>query len=276
MTATQFSIFHIDEPDGPGRHGTGEAYEYHELVNLAFRSVALFHPGCGRTLLTDNQTVRWEGLPSDVAVKRGPADPRLMLARLEAEIGFVRDAPAAALLVSLDGDILVNCSLAGLADGTWDIALTYRDDEEWPINGGVAFVDGGRRGNALKFLDQVRLRYLDDEAADSGWWGHQRALIETLGRAEFAARDADEMVIDGVAVRLLPCDTFNFSPSEDGRDLGRELRDRRVLHFKGSRKVWMAPYFRAYLATRESRSPMALLGAAVSRARLRIRSRQRR
>ena len=272
--STLFSIFHKDESDGSSCHASGVAYDYHDLVDLAFESAALFHPGCGRTLLTDEHTKHWNGLPLDVDIRRSPADERLMLARLEAEISFVRDAPPAALLVSMDGDMLVNSSFDDLVDDEpWDLALTYRDEPDWPINGGIALVNGPRRENALTFLEQVRGRYAEDFAEDSSWWGHQRALIETIGRAEFANRRSDLMHVRGVAIRLLPCDTYNFSPDTVNPDIGRPLADKRLLHFKGPRKIWMRPYWNAHLATRVARTPATLASAAFWRWRLRPGSR---
>ncbi|MEY2470124.1 MAG: hypothetical protein QOF21_2822 [Actinomycetota bacterium] len=267
-----FAVYHADQTDGATAHPATSGHDYHEMVALAFRSARLFHPHCATVLLTDEHT-RWEGLEPDVEIRRHAiVVDRFNLARFDAEIAFVRDAPPASLIVVMDSDVLVNDALGDLADGTWDIALTYRDHDEYPINKGVVIVNGDRRAHALKFLERARHCYEIEVAADSGWWGDQRALINAIGRAEFAARESDLMDVGGVGVRLLPCDTFNFSPDADGRTLGRALANKRVLHFKGPRKVWMRPYWKAYLASRESKTPASLAVAALWRGRLLARS----
>jgi hypothetical protein len=95
------------------------------------------------------------------------------------------------------------------------------------------------------------------------------ALIDVLGKDRFLHRTADDLSIDGVKIRLLPCEQYNFSPENSPRAISRPLRDKAILHFKGERKRLMPLYWEAHLANRGASGWQAMWHAYQTRRRLR-------
>ena len=150
-------------------------------------------------------------------------------------------------VVFLDSDVIVNADLGPLLAEEFDVALTYRDHPNTPVNGGVIIVKGGAHGSGLRFLERVRSIFDQEFSSARLWWGDQRALIAAVGHERFAHRQADTVEVDGTRVRLLPCDRYNFSPADDEQAIAAELGDKCILHFKGARKRLMPLYWASYL-----------------------------
>lgn len=236
--------------------------DYQNLLAILFRSVELFQPDAKMAVLTD-EYAQLDSLPPDVAIVRLPIDPdRVVHSRLTAQIEYLRTHAETSPVVFLDPDIIINADLRPLvAEATFDVALTYRDLPDMPINDGVIVINGGPGQEGLRFLELVRSVYDRQFAGDPYWFGHQRALIATLGKSRFALRPSNDIRLDGIRVRLLPCDQWNFSP-EDERAFAQGLRDKRILHFKGERKALMSLYWQKYLDPAKT-TPSAALAAVL-------------
>jgi hypothetical protein len=214
---------------------------YRGLLTILFRSVELFHPAARTVVLTDERTPL-ASLPVNATVVRCPVDrDRIMHSRLLAQIDYLRHQAGNSAVVFLDPDIIVNADLTPLLAEDFDIALTYRDLPQMPINDGVIVLNAGRRRGGLRFLERVRSIYDRHCADDPYWFGSQRAYIAALGK-KFAHRRSDIIDVRRSRVRLLPCEQWNFSPGHEEQAMAADLRDKYVLHFKGERK-WMMPLY---------------------------------
>ncbi|MBI3252512.1 MAG: hypothetical protein HYZ52_04260 [Candidatus Omnitrophica bacterium] len=169
-----------------------------------------------------------------------------MFSRLNAQIEFLKKENHADNIAFLDSDMLVNADLNEVMNGNFDLALTYRhrDEEskrrELLINGGVILVKGTGLPSALAFLEKVRDTYRLRHADKLGWWGDQYALIDVVGAENIPAGGEKNLTLDGVNLRLLPCETYNFSPGK-GLPLESELKNKKIIHFKGRTKKWILP-----------------------------------
>jgi hypothetical protein len=141
---------------------------------------------------------------------------------------------------------MVNRPLEELFDLDFDVGLTYRDVPGlMPVNEGVMLLSVRRQASVRQFLRR-RLAAYDSTAADAiitayygdvkRWRGGQLSLnAVTYGMMPHSPYRIHEC--DGAAVRMLPCDTFNFSTGEGESAASLEhLQDRYIIHFKGARK----------------------------------------
>ena len=77
------------------------------------------------------------------------------------------------------------------------------------------------------------------------WWGDQFALAALVGWRALAERGEDNAVsVDGLRVRIFPCETHNYTIEARAYAPG-ELDGKFLVHFKGPRKAMMAPYLEA-------------------------------
>jgi hypothetical protein len=224
--------------------------DYLALLDILFRSSELQNAAAQSAVLTDVAT-DMASLENRVTVIRAPVDPdRVMFSRMLSQIDYLDRRAATDDVAFVDSDMIINASLATVFAEDFDIALSYRNNPEMPINGGVIFVKGGRAAAAARLLRRVCQSYADKFFAQAHWWGDQRALIDVIGHDRFARRTSDRLTVDGVKVRLLPCERYNFSPENELRAIARPLRDKVILHFKGERKRLMPLYWQAHLANR--------------------------
>lgn len=226
--------------------------EYRDLLAILFRSVELFHPGAKTVLLTDERTPL-EALSADTEVVRCRVDrDRVVHSRLLAQIAYLRHRAGKSAVVFLDPDIIVNADLTPLLVEEFDVALTYRDLPEMPINDGVIVVNARAGRAGLRFLKRVRSIYDRYCADDPYWFGSQRAFIAALGK-QFANRSSDVIEVRRCRVRLLPCEQWNFSPEHNEEENAAELRNKYILHFKGERKSLMPLYWEKHISHTQPR-----------------------
>jgi hypothetical protein len=154
--------------------------------------------------------------------------------------------------VFLDSDVVVNAAPGPIFGEDFDVGLTQRAVVEAPLNGGVIFVGAGSAGerffaralacyDALATSPAIAALYPEGLAA---WWGDQFALAALVGWRALAERDGDALSVDGVRVRIFPCETHNHVI--EGRQYGpEELAAKYFIHFKGPRKALMDAYLAA-------------------------------
>ncbi|MBL8752514.1 MAG: hypothetical protein JNK15_04360 [Planctomycetes bacterium] len=253
--APEFVSFHADRPAGAGTahpHTTLQSLGYMRMLDMLFRSARLFHRGARCTLLTTRDThvtgIRVPFRRLDQPVDHG----RLMLSRSLAQLACVEANDFARPLVLLDSDILMNGSLQPLFAEDFDVALTWRFNKTMPINGGLIVLHNHRPDVARAFYRRFLQCYQERHAVgdNAGWYGDQLALQELVGLDWKQAAAQPRIERDGVRIRLLPCDTWNFSPDNQLAAIGNGLPDKLVLHFKGQRKRLMEPFWDAFLAPR--------------------------
>lgn len=258
MPQPAFVCFHADRPSGAdGAHPNANlaAREYHRMIDLLFRSIRLTNPGAECVLLTDADAL-YPGISGPVRTVKVPvAHDALMLSRTAAQAAFVAAHDFARPVVLLDSDILLNASLAPVFAADFDVGVTWRRTKEMPINGGLILLNGRRPAAAKAFFARLFALYRERFAGDANaaWYGDQLALQECVGLAPGAFGAADVVERDGCRIRLLPCETHNFSPDNRLDAIVDGLRDKAVIHFKGQRKRLMQPFWDAFLAPQTPR-----------------------
>ncbi|MFO6418780.1 hypothetical protein ACLBKS_01080 [Hylemonella sp. W303a] len=266
----EFVAFHvglgIDQAVHPNQ--TLEHENYLSMIDMMFASVRLFHPKAVRVMLSDRST-SFDRIHSRLdRLIRGDVDgSRLMLERTRAQWLYVQASAFEQPIVMLDSDILINESLAPVFQRSFDVALTWRENDEQPVNGGLMILNNQRPEMVRRFFEKFMSIYQEQYAeGQAAWFGDQLALRDCLGLKlkEFSRQDVIE--VDGCRVLLLPCDIYNFSPDNRYEEIADGLPGKRVLHFKGERKRLMGPFWRAWLRPRHSWIPWVLYRAWRERA----------
>lgn len=242
---------------------------YHLLLELLFRSASVFHPACSCTVLS-NQTTAFDYLDPTIKIFRTEVDDRapLMFSRLAAQIRYIKSISATSNLVFLDSDILINGNLNALFEQDFDIALTYRDNEEMPINWGAMFISTRNQPAAVQFLERVLENYRTKYFTNPIFWCDQYALMDTIQRDRFFDRDSNLLEIEGARILLVPCETYNFSPENKLSSVLFELKDKQIIHFKGARKRFIQAYWQTYLEWREPHASKQLFSRLFNRFKL--------
>jgi hypothetical protein len=251
---TTFAVFHADRNRSATGHdpkairgGTLTKYRnldgYRRMIRMLNDSIRRSNPGSNCVILTDAHTGELDGLGADEIVRFDVDAQSLMLARMEAQIEFLRRHAVTDGVVLLDSDMLVVESLAPVFEGPFAVGVTHREDEkEMPYNGGIYFVRTARLAEAIRFFERMLEIYQQKYREYAAWWGDQLALRDVV--LEFQSRSADDLV------RVFPCSTFNYSPAYGSvyRDVLRAPGRAAIWHFKGSRKLAMRVYAQSYLA----------------------------
>ena len=248
-----FGVFHADRRRVEAaaesktiRGGTLTKYRsldgYRRMIKMLFESIRRSNPGSKCVILTDAHTDGLDGLGADQILRFDVDAQSLMLARMEAQIAFLRQHAFTDGIILLDSDMLVVESIASVFDGSFAVGVTHREDEqEMPYNGGVFFIRKERLSEATRFFERMLELYQEKYRAYAAWWGDQMALRDVV--LEFQERPNDGLV------RVFPCATLNYSPAYGSvyRDVLREPDRASIWHFKGSRKLAMRVYAGSYL-----------------------------
>lgn len=231
-----------------------------------FRSAELFHPYCNKLVLSDRETC-FDELDDGIDIFRSisEADAPMMFSRLLYQINYVRQNGSLNNLVMLDSDILINGDLDSLFDQDFDIALTYRQHQDMPINWGVMFISRCHPERVAKFLEKVLSVYREKYFNSDIFWCDQYALMDVIGLNQFNQRQSDFIEIDGTRILFVPCEVYNYSPEDNPKTILTPLNGRKILHFKGNRKRFIETYWNAYLGYRRQWSIRQLLQAISSR-----------
>lgn len=256
-----FVSFHADRPTGSvGVHPNANlaTNEYTRMLDLLFQSARLTHPRARCVLLTDAATAargvqgpfdRWER-----TVDHGA----LMRSRAEAQLAFLEQDALDRPIALLDSDILVNGSLAPTFAEDFDVAVTWRPLRKMPINGGVLLLNNHRpertRAFFRRFVHLYRTKYSGD--GNAAWFGDQYALLHAVGASYDELAHQPWIERDDCRIRVLPCETHNFSPEPRLAAVAGGLPDKLVLHFKGQRKRLMQPFWDAFLQPRTVAWPL--------------------
>ncbi|CAI9786008.1 unnamed protein product [Fraxinus pennsylvanica] len=129
----------------------------------------------------------------------------------------------------------------------FDLALTFRNNKEQPLNSGFIAVRGTAEGilRAKAFFQEVLKVYSSKFMKASRMLGDQLALFwvvksqPSFDVRRFTRREAFIDEIGGASVLFLPCSIYNWTPPEGAGQFHGMPLDVKVVHFKGSRKRLM-------------------------------------
>lgn len=192
----------------------------------------------------------------------------LMLQRIKSYIAFL-DARADELskkknertchYIFTDSDIAVVNDLSQIFDeySHFDVALTFRNNKDQPLNSGFVAVRGTLEAvqRAKAFLQEVLKAYSTRFMNASRMLGDQLALVWvvkshlSLDSRRFTKPSAFVEDLHGVSVLFLPCAVYNWTPPEGAGQFHGMPLDVKVVHFKGSRKRLMLEAWNMYNST---------------------------
>ncbi|PSP34827.1 MAG: hypothetical protein BRC57_10660 [Cyanobacteria bacterium QS_8_48_54] len=255
---TANKITHLGRKIGRWKHDRfRNDYNYTGLLDLLFRSAEIFHPNCGKVILTNEQT-DLSGLTVDFArYNYEIASDSLMRDRLSAQLDYLASDRSTSNLVFVDSDMLINQNLDVIFEAQYSLGLTYDPNpnlSDMPINGGLFFIPFDRKDSAYAFLKKASAIY-DGKLSDfAAWWGDQYALIQTIGPASFQNRSSEQLNQDGVEIALFSCEYYNFKPPNHVTAVAVRFRDKAIFHFNGNRKRFMPLFWETHLAPKEQQT----------------------
>ena len=222
--------------------------EHAELAALSAASVRKVYPDAVIHVYTDDP----HGTPHVDGTVRHVRE-RLhepMVANIDAQLEHITGCEPGQRVLFLDTDTLLQAPF----EFGGDMAVTWRDHESvvdgqkvigvaasMPYNYGVIGVVASPRISEAFFW--LKFRVLSMSQAYRNWYGNQLALADLVGGVQEGTKpvrirwsDADAGT--EIRVRMLPCETHNYTPEGEGED----VTDKVVLHLKGKRKHLMAHY----------------------------------
>jgi Flp pilus assembly protein TadD len=178
----------------------------------------------------DTQTV----VTASGIIRTDVNEDELMFARQQLYAAWLSQAQRDCIL--LDTDLVVQDDLAGVF-GDWDIGLTLRDPSDrlrrvMPFNEGVMFCRA--TAAARRFWGAVLHIYRQLPVPLRQWSGGQISLGILL-RKQLEQHDGDLLEVDGIRIKLLPKELYNYAPGTEDEDLS----GRAIVHYHGGRKQWM-------------------------------------
>lgn len=149
----------------------------------------------------------------------------------------------------------------------FDLALTFRNNKEQPLNSGFIAVrgtaEGIKRGKA--FLQEVLKVYTRKFMKASRMLGDQLALVWVVRSdpsfitRRFSKREAFLDTVSGASVLFLPCSSYNWTPPEGAGQFHGMPLDVKVVHFKGSRKRLMLESWNFFSSTSDLNNMLCLI-----------------
>jgi len=254
-------VYHVDLPADAridyidAKLSPGE-FDYLDIVA---RFVARVRAHCRQAMiyLVTSPGARYRELAApDVSVVELPADPaQPMYERACALLAYAESRAFSRDTVFLDSDAFVNRSLEPVFSLGFDVALTYREGPRlMPVNEGAMFLAASRPEAVRAFLrrrTQIYDLLLDDPFVtryygDVRRWRGGQLSLNALAYPLFPCSPYRAWEAAGARVRLLPCDTYNFTAGEGEAPSSLDrLDERHVVHFKGQRKYALALAARA-------------------------------
>lgn len=227
--------------------------DYGPVLQHTFAMARGFNPEC-RIIFVTNEGDDTSFVPDDVVVVYLPLVPaRLMYERVVAVNAYLQSTAFASNTVFLDSDAFANWPLAGVFEGGFDVAVTFRDSRNFmmTLNEGVIFAacrpdaGGGRAGEGTRrfftrYLATYEALCVHPEIVKfygdiRRWRGGQLSLNGAAGAiGDFS--DFDRRTINGALVQYLACEDYNFFVREQESYSRQQLQRKYILHLKGTFK----------------------------------------
>lgn len=238
------------------------------MIPQLFNSASLYHDKCKKLVLTDYKT-QFPYLDRRVIIHRCDVDPRTMvLSKIAATRDYLKQTEIYDDVVLLDCDILITGNMEEVFKNDFDLGLTYRKHEDMPINSGVVFIKAGGRERAISFLEKSYNNLKLKDRKEQVILGDQLAYSEVVGYSNIPKEEtAGEVFVETetASVLLLPCNEYNFSPEKKYVSILKEIKGKKVLHFKGRCKHLMYLYWHIYLERLYSPGLLSLFKALYNR-----------
>ena len=245
-----------------------EKKHFWAYLNLTVASFKFFSPEIRTLLLTTKRAKLPKGLAID-RVQRLPESVRLkkglMVDEFQGWLEFVKSDLFDRPTILVDPDLVLQRDPSAVFEEDFDVGLTWRDISEFgkpkdfnehangqPINAGVIFLNPKRKDAVINFFEKCLADLMSLEPDFWKWYGDQESLQRVSGVAEKIEYQPEILDIDGVRIRQLLCDEYNFSAPNlaNGNPNTAHFPNPYIIHFKGFRKQIMFPYATQYLGMR--------------------------
>lgn len=271
MPAYKIILFYVQAPkathaSAPKKNTLGIV----EQIQLLHKSAQQNNPDFSFTILTTLETPL-AGL--DFAYERVNCniDPgALMRERNRVQLQYMEaQAHQQIPFILLDTDILLNIDPTTLFVEPYDIGLTWRANDDMPINGGVVLVSNRNPEASKAFYRCLYTNQINDPMELAHWFGEQRSMAKIVGLTPKQLAQTTALTKDGVNYRLFPCATHNHTPRYLEVFGRKQILAPCIFHFKGSTARFMAQFWRYHLDTNSGQIPFRVLRLLVERIKLR-------
>ena len=248
-------IFHINIPKEDSvitsidiKNLDHHSFDYETMIILNIRVALWSNPSATVFLITDKSFLK-DFTHERLVIIRSSVDPKApMYERVMAMNAYVRSSLFSAPTVFLDSDAFLINNPQGLFQLSFDIGLTHRDVKpQMAVNEGVIYAHIRDKARTRRFFDVYLAIYsaldTDDELTKiyqniRRWRGGQLSINGAAGGNIVYSTNIQHDAL-GYTSAFLPCSRYNLSlQSFSPKDYSLH-NNCLVLHFKGSRKLWI-------------------------------------
>ncbi len=242
-----------------------------DQIKLLRHSARQRNPDFELVILTSRET-DLAGLEFDYDRINCEIDSRaLMRERNRVQLQYVEaHADEKIPFVFLDTDILLNIDPRLLFHEHYDIGLTWRANDDMPINGGVVLVSNRNPEASKTFYRSLYGNQIEDPLELAHWFGEQRSMAKIIGLAPEQLERTPSIEKEGVVYRFFPCDTHNHTPRYLGVFGRKKILSPALFHFKGSTARFMREFWIYHLDDNANRIAFRLLRLMALRMRWRL------
>lgn len=241
-----------------------------EQIKLLYKSARQGNHDFAFTILTTAETplddldINYERVNCDI-------DPgSLMRERNRVQLQYIEDhADEGIPFIFLDTDILLNTDPISLFSDSYDIGLTWRTNDDMPINGGVVLVSNRAPEASKAFYRFLYENQKNDPIELARWFGEQRSMAKIIDLTPEQLAQTTTLTKDDITYKLFPCDTHNHTPRRLSVFNRSKTLAPLIFHFKGSTARFMAQFWNYHLSKESYQMPMRLPRLLLERAKLR-------
>ena len=109
-------------------------------------------------------------------------------------------------------------------------------------------IQAGRQSQAVQFFRNIGNVLITEFPNLKDWWGVQHSLDRYVGHDKVLKEKSNTFLAGETKIRLLDGNIYNYSPEDEKDALDKSLIDKKkIIHYKGMRKVFMFDYWNRYL-----------------------------
>ena len=242
-----------------------------DQLRLLKLSARVHHPGAQFTILTDQATAIPEMCDDDQIIRRSIDGSEIMLERTRQQYNYLLNYDFHKPIVFIDTDILILKDIHHVFVKDFDIGLTFRDNKEMPVNGGVIFVNNRNPQSARQFFKTLLGIIETQGKQEKDWYGDQLALGRMVSCEPASSIQADKIFeVDDVRLLSLSGSNFNYSAQRGHPNLLQSLANISIYHFKGRSRIYMKAFWDYRVNPAQDKSIQFFVSFLVTALRLEI------
>ncbi len=241
-----------------------------QQICLLRKSALQLNPDFDLVILTTRETPH-DGLDFDYDRIDCEIDTKcLMRERNRVQFEYIqKHADERIPFLMLDTDILLNTDPEALFSEEYDIGLTWRANDDMPINGGVVLVSNRNPDASKAFYRLLYENQIKDPEKLAHWFGEQRSMAKIIDLNPDQLAQTELLAKSGVQYRLFPCETHNHTPRHLPVFANKKILAPLIFHFKGSAARFMGQFWEYHLDRNSAKIPLRLIRLMGVRASLR-------